>query len=200
VVVQAVIHNHLSPAKDQVQGFVEGNGYVAMEAEHYSRAVESAAIRWLRIPNLGRTLSAMTPAPVTTPRQTPGGDSPRLEYCLHLFHGGPVKVRAYISPTLDFHNTQGLRYAVSFDNELPQIVNLWTDSSNQAWMQAVSDNIKVGVSEHQLAGPGQHVLKFWMVDPGVVLERLVVDTGDLRPSYLGPPESFYRSASDGSKA
>jgi hypothetical protein len=28
-----------------------------------------------------------------------------------------------------------------------------------------------------------------MVTPGVVVERIIVDTGGLRPSYLGPPES-----------
>jgi len=193
VIVQVVIHNPVSPKKDQVQGFVEGNGYVAMEAEHYSRAVETATIRWQHIPGLGRTLSAMTPMPVTAPNQVPGGDSPRLEYCMHLFHGGPVKVRAYLSPTLDFHNTQGLRYAVSFDDEPPQIINIWADNSNQAWEQAVSENIKVGISEHKLDKHGEHILKFWMVDPGVVLEKLVVDTGGLKPSYLGPPESFYRA-------
>ncbi len=193
VIIQVAIHNPMSPKRSEMQGFIEGNGYVSMEAEHYSRAVETESVRWQHIPNLGRTLSAMTPMPVTAPTQLPGGDSPRLEYRMYLFHTGPVQVQTYISPTLDFHNKQGLRYAISFDDETPQVVNIWTDNSNEAWMRAVSDNIKITVSKHKLDGPGVHVLKFWMVDPGVVLEKIVVDTGDLRPSYLGPPESFYRA-------
>lgn len=194
VTVQAVAHKPEAPKPEEVQGFVEGNGYVSVEAEHYSRAVETGSIRWQLIPGLGRTLSAMTTTPVIAQKQTPGGDSPRLEYCLHLFRGGSVKVQAYISPTLDFHNTQGLRYAISFDDQPPQIINIWDDNSYEGWMKAVADNIRVTVSEHQLDEPGAHILKFWMVDSGVVLEKLVVDTGDLKPSYLGPPESFYRAA------
>jgi hypothetical protein len=193
VIVRAVINNPLSPKRDQVQGFVEGNGCVSMEAEHYSQAVETESIRWQRIPDLGRTLSSMTPFPVTAQSHVPSGNSPRLEYRIHLFSSGPVKIWAYLSPTLDFHKAQGLRYAVSFDDEPPQTIIIWADHSNQAWEQSVSDNIKVAVSKHRLDRPGPHVLKFWMVNPGVVLQKLVVDTGGLRPSYLGPPESFYQA-------
>jgi hypothetical protein len=200
VIVQAPMHNPGSPKREQVEGFIEGGGCVSIEAEHCSRAVGTGAVRWQRIPDLGRTLSAMTPFPVTVPRQVPGGENPRLEYRMHLFHGGAVKVRAYISPTQDFLNAQGLRYAVSFDEESPQTVNLGSDDSNPAWEKAVAENVKIGVSEHRLAAPGPHVLKFWMVDPGVALQKIVVDAGGVRPSYLGPPESFRRGVARGSSA
>jgi hypothetical protein len=42
-----------------------------------------------------------------------------------------------------------------------------------------------------IAKAGYHTLKIWAVDPGVVVERLIVSHGPLRPSYLGPPESFH---------
>jgi hypothetical protein len=35
-------------------------------------------------------------------------------------------------------------------------------------------------------------MKYWMMDPGVVLQKIIVDCGGLRPSFLGPPESYHR--------
>jgi len=44
-----------------------------------------------------------------------------------------------------------------------------------------------------LAKSGYHTFKFWMVDPGVVLEKLVVNLDGVKPSYLGPPESYHHT-------
>jgi hypothetical protein len=106
-------------------------------------------------------------------------------------------VNVYVCPTQNFLNTDGLHYAVSFDDQEPQIVNIHENETVPDWQyppywnRAVSENIKVLVSEHIIDKPGEHVLKFWMVDPGIVLQKIVVDTDGLKPSYFGPPESFY---------
>jgi hypothetical protein len=79
---------------------------------------------------------------------------------------------------------------VSIDNEPPQILNIHPDKSNRAWEKSVADNVIITTSKHTIDKPGWHTLKFWRVDPGVVLQKLVIDAGGLKPSYLGPPESF----------
>ncbi len=192
VTVLAVINNYELPEKDRIKGFIESNGYVSIEAEHYTGAIDSEPVRWLCIPDLGRTLSGMIPVPVTADRHVPGGNSPHLQYQMHIFNSGQVKVKAYMSPTLNFHNNEGLCYAVSFDDEQPQTVNIHKDKTFQDWEESVRSNITIGISEHNITEPGKHILKFWMVDPGIVLQKLVVETGNVGPSYLGPPESFYR--------
>jgi hypothetical protein len=172
----------------------EKGAYVSLEAEHYTQAVNAGPITWQRLPDLGRTAGAVTTMPVTAaPTATPGGNSPHLEYRITLAQSGPVTVKTYLAPTLDFTNTTGLRYAVSIDDEAPQIINLHTglnpDNGNRPWEKAVAEDIIIKTSQHNVAAAGAHVLKFWRVDPGVVLEKLVISHGDVAPSYLGPPES-----------
>src|SRR6185503_2674128 len=99
VVVQAPIENHASPVRDQVNGFVEGNGYVSIEAEHFTAAVNAPPVSWLRIPAFGRTVSGMTTSPADAPTQLPRAGSPRLEYRVFMFDTGAVSVKAYIAPS-----------------------------------------------------------------------------------------------------
>ena len=192
-VMQAVVENRSTPAVTDFDGFIEGDGFVSMEAEHYNRAVNSRAVSWLTIPDFGRTLSGVTAMPVTASTQTPGAGSPRLEYNVFLFDSGTVVVNAYVAPTLNFTGAAtGLRYGVSIDDEAPQVVNAQADTSNRGWEKSVADNIVIATTQHSIARAGAHVLKFWMVDPGVMLEKLVVEARPVGSTYLGPPESARR--------
>lgn len=79
----------------------------------------------------------------------------------------------------------------SFDDQPPQIIDALAQNTAADWAQAVEDNVRKVKSTHVVEGAGYHTLKFWMVDPGIVLQKLIVNTGGVRPSYLGPPESFH---------
>ena len=46
-----------------------------------------------------------------------------------------------------------------------------------------------GTITHEITSAGTHTLRIYMVDTGVVLDKIVMDTGGVRPSYLGPSET-----------
>jgi hypothetical protein len=195
VTVKAVIDNR---GHDAARGtFVEANGYVSMPADR-GRVVNADGVRWRRIADIGRTGSGMTPFPVTAASRTPGGNGPRLEYKMHLTTTGPVRVTAYLSPRNNVLPTQGLRYAVSLDDSAPQTVDIiratGSDDTamNKQWERNTSDNVNRTTTTFAVDRPGTHTVKFWMVDPTVVVQNIVVDTGGVQTSYLGPPESRQR--------
>ena len=183
-------------AVENLKGFIEGEGVVSIEAEHFTNNIPAGEARWIKIEDYGPTLSAMrADAPADYPPLTPGKDSPCLEYQMYLFSTGSFDVTAIFAPTLNFIHGRGLRYGISFDNQPPQTVTLVPENydarnGNMDWEKTVSDNARVSKTSHALLSPGYHILKIWLVDPGPVIQKIVVNTGGLRKSYLGPPESY----------
>jgi hypothetical protein len=197
VAVRVNVFNPREPTRDSLKGLVEADGYVSIEAEHYTKKIDTGPARWEKVADYGRTLSSMTIFPVTADSVTPPENSPCLEYQMYLFSTGKVEVASIIAPTLNFVPGRGLRYAASFDAETPQVVTavpsgFFVDNGNRDWEASVRDNCREIKSAHKLDRPGYHILKIWMVDPGVVLQKLVVNLGGVKPSYLGPPESYRR--------
>lgn len=177
---------------DNVLGFVENDGYISIESKNYSKAINSDSVKWTIIPNLGKTDSGVTLKPSNIHPIGISEQSPRLEYNVHFFSKGKIKVKAYFSPTINFKIGDGLKYGIGFDDEKPQIMNLNADSSEKAWAESVANNIKIITSTHEIEKSGNHVLKFYAIDPALVLQKIVIETeaGKVLESYLGPPESF----------
>lgn len=177
---------------DHVHGFVENNGYISIEAQNYSKAIHSDMVKWTIILNIGRTESGVTLKPSNIKAIEISEHSPRLEYNVHFFSKGKIKVNAYFSPTINFKIGDGLKYGIGFDDEKPQVMNLNADSSEKAWAESVANNIKIIISKHEIENAGNHVLKIYAIDPALVLQKIVIETeeGKVLKSYLGPPESF----------
>ncbi|HEY0945227.1 MAG TPA: glycosyl hydrolase 115 family protein [Opitutaceae bacterium] len=191
IVITVPLARPTTPPPDGFAGFIETGGVVAIEAAHTARRVEKDGLRWQTLADYGRTDSAVTAFPSTAPsRPLPlAPDAARLEYDIHLASAGEVTIELHVSPTLPFVPGRGIRCAVSIDEEEPQVVDIAVRDGSPEWARAVSDAIHRASTRHRVRAPGVHVVKFWPIDPGVVLQRIVIDAGGLQPSYLGPPES-----------
>lgn len=199
VTVDVSAFHPTSVTRNTLDGFVQSDGIVSIEAEHYSKSVPVSSTRWEKIDGYGKTLSAMSVFPMTALSVIPPRDAPRLEYRMYLFDPQKVDVWMTVAPTLNFVPDRGLRYGVSFDDQAPQIIDIVPKgfdarNGNREWEDSVRNACRRIRSAHTLSGTGYHTLKIWMVDPGVVLQKIVVDLGGMKPSYLGPPESYRRQS------
>ena len=182
------LFNPVLPSAEKVKGFVESNGYIAMEAEHFSRKNDINRAGWQVIEGLGRTGNSVTVLPISleSPKTVDDiqKDSPSLEYDIFTFTTGEALLILNCIPSYPVNKDHGLRFAFALDEEKPQII----DSKGE---KDVMNNLLTFKTKLNLSGNAQHILKLWRVDPGLVIDKIIIDTGGVKNSYLGPPESVY---------
>ena len=197
-----------NPPSPPAVDFIEENGAVVMEAEHPSASHAGTDASWVEVPDLGRGDGAMIVQPTTAPSLTTPAeivaDAPSLEFSFHLRTPGTHSIEALFLPALSLNNDRGRRYAVSVDGETPTIVSLSSESgSGNTWSRSVVRSAISGKSTHTMASEGNHTLKIWMVDPGLVLDRIAVLTsstpytyGGLRETAVDTTETLYVAAGE----
>ncbi|KAF4637752.1 hypothetical protein G7Y89_g321 [Cudoniella acicularis] len=173
-------------------GFVESDMTISIEPEHYTSVTSSATASYGIIPGYGRTLSGVTLFPVATSTQT-APDSPKLTYNIYVFTATTASITIHLAPSLNTDSSRPLTYAISIDNDAPTkaqyvpITQLGTLPST--WSESVKNAGAKYITKHAVTA-GPHVLNLWALEPGVVFQKIVIDLGGVRTSYLGPPESM----------
>lgn len=184
------------------KGFVETNGYIAIDADHFSKAYEPEPFKWEIVDNLGKTGASVISLPVKKGRVALNEQSPKLSYEVNFQTTGTVKVHLYFSPTINYAPREGMYYGLSFDEEPPIQVNYDADPTifnyngkvPAHWHENVSDHIKVITTAFHINEVGNHTLNYYRVDEGLVLQKISIETVNsmLKETYLGAPESVYK--------
>ena len=187
--VKLSVFNPYAPAPENVKGFVENHGYISIEAENYTGKKDIKEAGWEIIEGLGRTGNSVTVLPPTLPCFNPDDDivseSPLIEYDIYTFTKGMASLQLNCIPSYPINKDYGQRIAVALDDEPPQIISYEKGRS-------VIENLMTINSKLNITKEGEHTLKIWMVDPGIVIDKIIIDTGGVKGSYLGPPESFLK--------
>jgi hypothetical protein len=191
--IKIPLHN-VGPA--EVSGFIENRGIVSIDAANFQNKKETKSIRWEIIPNLGLNTAAITTTPVTSRKQSPGANSPFLEYKIFLIDSGTFNLEGWFSPSLNFQKDEGLMYAFSIDDGEIKMMNLHEEAKAADWTypkwwnDAVTHNLMKQTVLKKSLSAGEHTIKYYVVDPGLVLQKiLLIKEGVNADSYLGPPQS-----------
>lgn len=186
--------NYISAnGKDGGYVFAADKGFVSIEAEHYFTKHDSKA-KWTVIPYMGRTLSGIAMMPYTSDAK--GGS---LTYRFRTDRSGisNVKVHVIVKSTLDFLDCGGLKYNVSIDGSTPATVNFNKDMNEKPeniyskYYPTVVGRVIENVVDMPIGNSADniHSLTISPLDPGIVIEKIVIDWGGYQPSYLFGQES-----------
>jgi len=143
-------------------------------------------IRWEIIPNLGRTGSSVSTFPQNAYPQA--NENVYLEYDLKTVSSGEVEIQVFLSPTLNFNANKGLRYALSINGGKEEIVNFngHYDGSLGQWQ---GERIIRSVTKMNIPEAGNHTVRIRVLEPGIVFQKIILNFGGLKRTYLGAPES-----------
>lgn len=173
--------------------FVERDGYISMEAPNYSQAFNRAPIFWKTIDNYGKTTGGVTAVPAAIEAQVPGGSTPHLTYDIYVAAAGTYELHTFLSPTVDFTDSGGMRFGLSVNDDEPVMVTMDNAGvDHRSWGKSVAESIRI-VKTPLHFKRGKNTITYWLASPAVVLQKLVLDTGGLKDSFLGPPETFYET-------
>ncbi|PLB54690.1 hypothetical protein P170DRAFT_442744 [Aspergillus steynii IBT 23096] len=163
-------------------GFIESNGIISIEASHYTSASAQNGVSYIKLPYYGRTRSAIKPWPVTMGTQSPT-TGPALRYALYTTTASS-RARLIISLGASHNHdpTRWIKFAYSLDGATPVTIRPVSSAppykEGQAWQRAVVENGWTSVVELAgVVGTGAHELSLWLLEPGVVLQKIVLDMG-----------------------
>ncbi|KAM0544395.1 hypothetical protein ACHAPJ_011858 [Fusarium lateritium] len=206
--VLATIINRNLP-DDFEKGFIESDGHVSIEASHYHDIYDGrsndSSHEYHVINNYGRTLAGVGLYPLAS-EKLDIGEGPALEYEMYLFSNhSATNVTLFISPAANYLGDRDpLQYGIVLfpsgeDQPDPTIVqpigpNIGGNMPD-GWGHAVANAVwgvhgNYTTSSFEVPKEGAYTLRIWALLPNILIQKIVINLGGVRDSYLGPPESF----------
>lgn len=143
--------------------------------------------QWTMEPDLGREYDSLR-ACFTAEAGSGVEDAPAAVYRLWFRSTGRFPLEIYRLPTLNEMGQQ--RIGISVDNQAPVFLEGSASAGTARWAEGVLSNCEILSAEIDIGAPGPHTLRLYGVDPGVMVEKLVIYTGQKPRSYFGPPANF----------
>lgn len=174
----------LSPQEEQnrLEGchVVDLRGFTAKDAGKLSiRLVEGIGYDWVAV-----QMGEATQASVDPERP----DGPRVEYALPRMEADSVTVQVYTVPFFPLYVGKGANsFGISVDGQPAVVAQNTPREYSLQWKDQVLRNGALTEARFKIDSSREaHTLTLIVGDPGVMVQRVVVDWGGLEKTYVGP--------------
>ena len=145
-----------------------------INASDFINTNESANHHIVVIKGLGISEKAVTVLPIVERSYKDSlAQAPLLEYQTEL-ESGDNQIWVKCLPTFRLYNGFKLQYAISVNDDEPQLVNIETKAESKEWGQNVLRGFSVGKTTHRVITKGKAIIKIYLVDPGIVINQIEI--------------------------
>ena len=184
----------MDTTKIEAGAFIENDGYIAIEAPHFSKSTKTDAAEYKTIDKFGKTLGGVKAFP-TTNKFGVDEEAPVIEYSVYVKEKGNYILELFTAPNNPVIYKGKMCVGVGVNGEEYQVVNTIPDKGYIPWISADwaegvlshIHKIQTGITLKQ----GANKIAIKAMDPAVVLQKLVLAKEGIKvpESYLGPKES-----------
>ena len=175
--------------------FIQENGVVAINAKNFKTLKPAAGGEsWKLLKGLGHYGGALMMQPVNMApvghTQDAMKKAARAEYEIHVHDPGHARLMLQAIPTHEINEEYSLVAGLSIDDGPIHRIEFsqGTGVEDEAWWDNVERTAMYGEADVEV-DKGKHIVKLWGLDPSVIMDRIILDFGGIKDSYLGPPET-----------
>ena len=174
--------------------YVEDNGCVSINAGKFHRKVENSGIKIRTNKGLGYENDCVLLGEATqnVPNMWFTNKSPKAEYDFYTFNGGNATVHVYALPLFPINSKHDTRYGIMIDDGMVQWMTTSAKEYSSQWRLNVFRNSTISTINVNFDKPGKHTLKLICADPGMIIQKVVIDFGGMKRSYLGPNVTYIK--------
>lgn len=163
--------------------FAEEDGEISIIPTDFNKKVEKGNIKFQKINGLGYSNSALQLGNA----KYDSGENSYVEYEFYASKATKAIINTYMLPLFAKDKSHSTRYAIQIDNEnLITLANDVKEYSNE-WAANVIRNSAINQTTVQINKEGKHTLRIYAVDPGMIIQKIVIDFGTRKKSYIGAP-------------
>ncbi|WEK20181.1 MAG: glycosyl hydrolase 115 family protein [Candidatus Pedobacter colombiensis] len=166
------------------------NDYLSVPASKFNRINNKNGQTWSLINDLGYTGQSLMALPLEGVKipdlqntTTLKENNACVEYDFNTSTASNPEISIYTLPSHPINNNYRMRYAVSIDNGPLNMLDFKTQGRSEEWKQNVLRNSAIRKINIQNLKPGKHTLHIYMIDPGVILDRIFINFGNIKNGY-----------------